>query len=53
MKTAVIHHPIYQKHETGMGHPESPRRDEVVMKALRKDEKLWENLLEIKPEQAS
>lgn len=53
MKTALIHHPIYQKHETGAGHPETARRYEVVMNALKKDEKLWNNLTEIKPEQAS
>lgn len=53
MKTALIHHPIYQKHDTGYGHPETARRYEVVMNALRGDEKLWTNLTEIKPEQAS
>lgn len=53
MKTALIHHPIYQKHQTGPGHPETPRRYEVVMKALKSDAKLWETLLEITPEQAS
>lgn len=53
MKTALIHHPIYQKHDTGFGHPETPRRYEVVMQALRADEKLWNSLLEIEPEQAA
>jgi acetoin utilization deacetylase AcuC-like enzyme len=53
MKTALIHHPVYQKHDTGFGHPETPRRYEVVMNALRNDKKLWESLIEIKPEQAS
>lgn len=53
MKTALIHHPIYQKHETGAGHPETARRYEAVMNALRGDKKLWDNLTEIKPEQAS
>ena len=53
MKTALIHHPIYQKHDTGFGHPETPRRYEAVMNALRRDEALWQSLLEITPEQAS
>ncbi|MEK7722822.1 MAG: histone deacetylase [Acidobacteriota bacterium] len=53
MKTALIHHPIYQKHNTGEGHPETPKRYEVVMKALKADETLWQNLTEIKSEQAS
>ena len=53
MKTAVIHHPIYEKHDTGVGHPETPLRYDVVMKALREDTKLWETLKEITPEKAS
>ncbi|MCY7376551.1 MAG: histone deacetylase [Pyrinomonadaceae bacterium] len=44
MKTALIHHPIYQKHDTGIGHPETARRCEVVMNALQTDKKLWESL---------
>ena len=44
MKTALIHHPIYQKHDTGIGHPETARRYEVVMNALENDKKLWESL---------
>ena len=53
MKTAIIHHPIYQKHDTGIGHPETPKRYEVVMNALKNDRKLWESLKEIQPEQVS
>ena len=53
MKTALIHHDIYQKHDTGPGHPETPLRYEVVMKALREDEKLWESLVAITPDKAS
>jgi acetoin utilization deacetylase AcuC-like enzyme len=53
MKTALIHHPIYEKHDTGIGHPETPLRYDVVMKALRDDKKLWEILNEITPEKAS
>lgn len=53
MKTAIIHHPIFQKHDTGEGHPETPKRYEVVMNALKRDEKFWSSLTEIQPEQAS
>lgn len=53
MKTALIHHPIYEKHDTGNGHPETPKRYEVVMKGLHSDKKLWESLKEIQPEQVS
>ncbi|MEO7540153.1 MAG: histone deacetylase [Pyrinomonadaceae bacterium] len=53
MKTALVHHPIYQKHNTGPGHPETPMRYEVVMDALRGDKKLWNSLIEITPEKAS
>ena len=53
MKTALVHHPIYQKHDTGPGHPETPLRYEAVMKALRNDKKLWKDLNEITPDKAS
>src|SRR5687768_8371917 len=53
MKTAIIHHPIYQKHDTGAGHPETPKRYEVVMNALKNDKKLWESLTEIQAEKIS
>ena len=53
MKTALIHHPIYEKHDTGLGHPETPKRYTAVMEVLRKDEKFWSSLVEITPEKAS
>jgi len=53
MKTALVHHPIYQKHDTGPGHPETPMRYETVMRALRGDNKLWKDLNEITPDKAS
>lgn len=53
MTTAIVHHPIYQKHDTGFGHPETPMRYQVVMDALRDDETFWNNLSEITPEAAS
>lgn len=53
MKTAVIHHPIYQKHDTGVGHPETPKRYEVIINTLKADEDLWNSVKEIQPEQVS
>ncbi|MFM9902947.1 MAG: histone deacetylase family protein [Pyrinomonadaceae bacterium] len=53
MTTALVHHPIYQKHDTGPGHPETPMRYETVMNALREDTNFWEGLTEITPEKAS
>ncbi len=47
MTTAVIHHPIFQEHDTGPGHPESPSRYAVVMDALRADVRLWSQLIEV------
>ena len=53
MKTTIIHHPIYQKHDTGIGHPETPKRYEVVMNALKNDQRLWESLTEIEATKVS
>jgi acetoin utilization deacetylase AcuC-like enzyme len=53
MKTAIIHHPIYQEHETGEFNPETPARYSVVMEALRGDENLWPGLLEIEATEAA
>ncbi|HEX8249573.1 MAG TPA: histone deacetylase [Pyrinomonadaceae bacterium] len=53
MQTAIVHHPIYQKHDTGFGHPETPKRYEVVINALKNDKVLWENLNEIPAEPVS
>jgi len=52
MKTALVHHPIYAKHDTGPGHPEMPARYEIVMDSLRGDLDLWSRLKEITPEKA-
>ena len=52
MKTAVVHHPIYKKHDTGAGHPETPRRYETIINALRRDPAFWETVTEITPEKA-
>lgn len=47
MRTAVIHHPVYEQHDTGEGHPETSERYAVVMRALREDEALWSRLVEL------
>jgi acetoin utilization deacetylase AcuC-like enzyme len=52
MKTAIVHHPIFQKHDTGPHHPESPSRYSVVMDALRSDQELWPGLLEVQAREA-
>ncbi|MBK9164029.1 MAG: histone deacetylase [Acidobacteria bacterium] len=53
MTTAIVHHPIYEKHDTGPGHPEMPERYRVVVDALQASENLWNSLKEITPEKAS
>lgn len=53
MTTAIVHHPIYEKHDTGPGHPEMPERYRVVIDALRSDNDLWNSLTEITPEKPS
>jgi acetoin utilization deacetylase AcuC-like enzyme len=53
MTTAIVHHPIYEKHDTGPGHPEMPSRYRVVVDALHNDTELWNSLTEITPEKAS
>ena len=53
MTTAIVHHPIFEKHDTGPGHPEMPERYRVVVDALKADEGLWNSLNEITPEKAS
>jgi len=52
MKTAILHHPIYEKHDTGPGHPETPERYRVVIDALQRDEALWNDVVKITPEKA-
>ena len=47
MSTAIIHHPVFEKHDTGEGHPESPARYRVVMDALHADAELWRQLIEV------
>src|SRR5688572_18328303 len=52
MRTALIHHPIYEKHDTGPGHPEMPERYRVVIDAIKADTRLMGELVEIESEKA-
>lgn len=52
MTTAIVHHPIFEKHDTGPHHPECPSRYAVVMEALRGDPALWPKLLEVQAREA-
>lgn len=53
MVTAIIHHPIYETHDTGPGHPEMPERYRVVIDALKRDREFWFSLKEVTPAKAS
>ncbi len=53
MKTAIVSNDIFLKHDTGSGHPETPRRYSVVMDALRKSDGLWDSLVKIDAREAS
>jgi acetoin utilization deacetylase AcuC-like enzyme len=52
MTTAIVHHPVFAKHDTGPQHPESPSRYSLVLEALRGDKDLWPRLLEIQAREA-
>lgn len=52
MPTAIIHHPVFEKHDTGPQHPETASRYAVVMSALRRDEQLWPSLIEVQAKEA-
>lgn len=53
MKTAIIHHPVYQKHETGEHHPETPERYVRIVEALHADSKLMDAAVELEAPQIS
>jgi acetoin utilization deacetylase AcuC-like enzyme len=53
MPTAFIHHPIYEKHDTGRGHPETPDRYRVIVDAIKNNADLGPRLIEITPEKAA
>jgi acetoin utilization deacetylase AcuC-like enzyme len=52
MPTAIVHHPVFEKHDTGPGHPEKSERYRVVIDALRGDSSLWANVVEIEADEA-
>src|ERR1043165_9721062 len=52
MPTAIVHHPVFEKHDTGPHHPEVPERYRVTIDALRADHALWSNAIEIEADQA-
>jgi acetoin utilization deacetylase AcuC-like enzyme len=52
MPTAIVHHPVFEKHDTGFGHPERSERYRVVIDALRSDQELWTNVVEVKAGEA-
>ena len=52
MTIAIVHHPVFEKHDTGPGHPEKAERYATVMKSLRGDDELWSQVLEIEADQA-
>ena len=52
MTIAIVHHPVFEKHDTGPGHPEKAERYATVMKSLRGDDELWSKVVEIEADQA-
>ena len=52
MPTAIVHHPVFEKHDTGPGHPERSERYRVVIDALRGDSSLWSKVVEIEADEA-
>ncbi len=47
-----IYHPDFLKHDTGFGHPESPKRLEAIVRHLKKNGH-WDQLHHIEPRAAS
>ena len=52
MPTAIVHHPVFEKHDTGANHPETAERYRVAIEALRGDHDLWANVVEIEADEA-
>jgi acetoin utilization deacetylase AcuC-like enzyme len=52
MPTAIVHHPVFEKHDTGPNHPETAERYRVTIEALRADQDLWANVIEIEADEA-
>lgn len=53
MTTAVIHHSVFEKHDTGPHHPENPERYVTAINALRGNKKVWSNVVELEAPQAN
>ena len=52
MPTAIVHHPIFERHDTGADHPERPERYRVTIDTLRADRQLWSDVIEIEADEA-
>ena len=52
MPTAIVHHPVFEKHDTGFGHPERPERYRIVIDALQGDDDLWKGVVEVEAAEA-
>ncbi|MBU0759549.1 MAG: histone deacetylase, partial [Candidatus Omnitrophica bacterium] len=52
MKTALVYHPFYLRHDTGPAHPERPSRLRAILRKL-KNTGLADELELIEPEKAS
>src|SRR5881394_1699833 len=52
MPTAIIHHPVFERHDTGPNHPETSERYRFAIDALRADSDLWANVVEIEADEA-
>jgi len=52
MPTAIVHHPVFEKHDTGPNHPETSDRYRVTIDALRGDADLCADVVEIEADQA-
>jgi acetoin utilization deacetylase AcuC-like enzyme len=52
MPTAIVHHPVFAKHDTGPHHPETADRYRITIDALRGDPNLWSNVVEIEADEA-
>ncbi len=52
LRTAIVYDPVFQRHKTGLGHPESPERCDAVISALRGG-KFKNRIFELKPREAA
>lgn len=52
MKTALLTHPLFERHETPTGHPECPQRVTAILDQLRA-ERLYDLLMVVEPRAAT